>query len=252
MTKKNLQGWQALLFLPFALLISCKSHFDLVKANRQQYNINTNVSADSAIIKTYLPYKQKMDAEMNAVIGKTDTVLFKGKGAESTLGNFFADACLTEGKKIDPNIDFAMPSTNGGLRNSLPKGNLMLSNVFELMPFENELLVLRLKGTDLQEILKFIAQSGGEPVSGITMNIKDKTATAVMIGGKPFDLGKTYSILTSDYIAGGGDDSFGMQHAIEKKVLGLKVRDALIKYIKNQTSEGKIITAKLDGRITKN
>ncbi|PWS27087.1 hypothetical protein DHW03_13855 [Pedobacter yonginense] len=252
MTKKFLIRWQAIWLLPLALLISCKPHFELVKAKRKQYNVSDQVQADSAIIKTYLPYKQKMEAEMNAVIGKADSMLSKGKGPESLLSNFFADACLIEAKKIDANIDFTMPSTTGGLRNSLPKGNITLANVFELMPFENELLVLKLKGTDVQDLLQFIAQSGGQPVAGITLKINNKTATDVKINGQAFDASKTYSVLTSDYIAGGGDDTFGLQHPIEKKTLGLKVRDALINYIKTQTAEGKSITTTLDGRITKN
>lgn len=188
---------------------------------------------------------------MNAVIGKTDSAIFKGKGPESTLGNFFADACLDEAKKIDSSIDFAIPSTNGGLRNSLPKGNIILSNVFELMPFENELLVLNLKGSDVLELCKFIAQSGGQPVSNIKLKIVDKVPTEILINGKPFDSSVNYNVLTSDYIAGGGDDTFGMANPLESKKINLKVRDALIQNIKSKTAAGKTITAKLDGRITK-
>ncbi|WP_316830888.1 5'-nucleotidase C-terminal domain-containing protein [Pedobacter aquatilis] len=235
-----------------ALLFSCKSHFDLVRANRNQYAINSAVPADSAVIKTYLPYKLKMDEQMNAVIGRTDSALVKTRGPESRLGNFFADACLSEAKKIDNTIDFAMPSTTGGLRNSLPKGDIKLSNVFELMPFENELLVLKLKGKDVLDLCKFIAQTGGQPVSALKLKIENKAPVEILINGKAFDVSKTYNVLTSDYIAGGGDDSFGMANPLEKKVLKLKVRDALIQYIKNQTSAGKTITAQLDGRIVAN
>ncbi len=188
---------------------------------------------------------------MNAVIGRTDSSLYKGKEAESTLGNFFADACLAEAKKIDPAIDFAMPSTNGGLRNSIPQGNVTRSNIFELMPFENELWVLKLKGSDVAELINFIAKSGGQPVAGIRLVIKDKKAAEIYIHEKPFDVNQTYNVLTSDYIAGGGDGTWGMAQPIEKKVLNLKVRDALLNYIKIQTAEGKNLTTKLDGRITK-
>ncbi|RYD76798.1 MAG: hypothetical protein EOP55_10685 [Sphingobacteriales bacterium] len=239
-----------LLFACAAFLISCKSHFEIVKSARSQYPISNTSPLDSSVIKTYLPYKQKMEATMNAVIGNTDSEIVKTRGPESRLANFFADACLAEARKLDKNIDFAMPSTTGGLRNSLPKGNISLGNVFELMPFENELLVLKLKGSDVLELCKFIAQSGGQPVSGLDLKIVNKLPTAVFINGEPFDTAKTYNVLTSDYIAGGGDNSFGMEKPLETKVLNLKVRDALIQYIKYQTLAGKTITVKLDGRIT--
>lgn len=251
MIKYNFYKCSIAFLIAAILLTSCQTHFDLLKANRAQYSIDNHVAVDSTLIRTYLPYKQKMDAQMSAIIGKTDSLLFKGRGAESTLGNFFADACITEAKKINPNIDFAIPSTNGGLRNSLPEGNIALSNVFELMPFENELLILKLKGSDVQELIRYIASTGGQPVSGITLTIKDKTAKDILINGKPFDSNKTYNILTSDYIAGGGDEVFGLKNPIEKEVIGLKVRDALIQYIKGQTAAGKTINGKLDGRIIK-
>lgn len=249
MIKNTLQKASLAVFFLAILLSSCKSHFDLTKTNRKQYPISKEISADSVMIKSYLPFKEKMDSQMTAIIGKSDSLLYKGRGLESNLGNFFADACMNEARKLDPEIDFAMPSTTGGLRNSLPKGNISLSNVFELMPFENELLVLKLNGSDAQDLITFIAASGGQPVAGIRMKIKDKVASDILINGKPFDAKKTYSVLTSDYIAGGGDSAKGLANPIAKKTLGLKVRDALIQYIKAQTAEGKTITGNLDGRI---
>ena len=250
MTKNFYTKQICLLYACAAFFISCKSHFDILKSNRSQYPISNTSPLDSSVIKTYLPYKQKMEAAMNAVIGKTDSAIVKTRGPESGLGNFFSDACFAEAKKLDTNIDFAIPSTTGGLRNSLPKGNITLGNVFELMPFENELLVLKLKGSDVLELCKFIAQSGGQPVSGLKLKIVNKVPQEIFINGKAFDTSKTYNVLTSDYIAGGGDNSFGMEKLIETKVLNLKVRDALIQYIKHQTLAGKSITVKLDGRIT--
>lgn len=234
------------------LLASCKSHYTLVEAKRSEYNINSSVSADSAVIKTYLPYKQKMEAQMNAVIGQSARLLTKSGEGESMLGNFFADAVTAEALKIDPSIDFAVPTTKGGLRNDIAQGNITLSTMFELMPFENELVVLKLKGTDAEQLISFLAKSGGQPVSNIKLNIVNGQAQQVMIKGQPFDRNRTYNVLTSDYIANGGDSVKGLANPLERKVLGLRVRDALINYVKQQTAAGKPIDAQLDGRITKN
>ncbi len=234
------------------LLASCKSHYTLVEAKRSEYNINSSVSADSAVIKTYLPYKQKMEAQMSAVIGQSARLLTKSGETESLLGNFFADAVNAEALKIDPAIDFALPTTKGGLRNDIAQGNITLSTMFELMPFENELVVLTLKGTDVEQLLNFLARSGGQPVSNLKFNIVNGQAQQVLIKGQPFDRNRTYRVLTSDYIANGGDNVKGLTNPLERKVLGMRVRDALISYVKQQTAAGKPIDAQLDGRITKN
>ncbi len=236
-----------------AFLSSCTAHYALTKSNREDYAINDKIKVDSAIIKTYLPYKTALDNEMNKVIGYTEVALVKRSVLpESVLGNFFADALFNQAKKIQPNIDFAMPSTNGGLRNDVAKGAITVSNIFELMPFENETVIFNLKGKDVFELLKFIASSGGQPVAGLKMNIKNNLPENIFINGKEFDVNKDYYVLTSDYIASGGDDSKGFANPIAKKVLGLKIRDALLKEVAETQGQGKKINAKLDGRITKN
>lgn len=242
-----------LLIAGIMTLTACRSRYTLVRSNRSEYPIDSNLKIDSGIIKTYAPYKKQLDLQMNGVIGHTTQELTKSYDlSETLLGNFFSDAVLTEGKKIDPSIDFSIPSTKGGLRNNLPKGDIHLSDVFELMPFENELIVTQLSGADVGALINYIAASGGQPVAGIRLKISEGRPQEVLINGQPFNASKAYYVLTSDYIASGGDNSKGFGHPLAKKVLGLKVRDALINYIKNTTASGKSINAELDGRITKN
>jgi len=248
---KSGYSWAIGLLFSTALLSACSSSYQVVKSNRAEYQISGDVAADSAVIRKYMPYKLKMDSQMNAVLGYSGVALTKrSAGGESLLGNFFADAALYEARKIEPAIDFAIPSTNGGLRNDLPLGAISLANVFELMPFENEMVVFNLKGSDVQSLLDFIAASGGQPLAGISLKIKDKKPTAVLIGGKPFDSGKNYNVLTSDYIAGGGDGLNSFKKPVSSKILGLKVRDALILYIKEKQAAGEKISSKLDRRVT--
>lgn len=188
---------------------------------------------------------------MNAILGYSTVALSKtSTGGESLLGNFFSDATLFEAKKIDPLIDFAIPSTNGGLRNDLPLGAISLANVFELMPFENELMVFSLKGEDVQSLLNFIANSGGQPIAGLKLTINDKKPVNALINGRPFDPSKNYRVLTSDYIAGGGDGLNSFKNPVESKVLGLKIRDALIMYIKEKQAAGEKVSSKLDRRVS--
>lgn len=240
----------SLIFSSF-FLFSCNTNYRIVKSNRAEYAVTKDIAVDSAVIRSVQPYKLKLDSQMNAVLGYSDVALTKTPtGGESLLGNFFSDAALYEARKIDPKIDFTMPSTNGGLRNDLPIGAITLSNVFELMPFENELISFEIKGEAVQNLLDFIARTGGQPVSGIKMRIANKKPAGVLISGEPFDITRNYRVLTSDYIAGGGDSITSFKDPIETKVLGLKIRDTLIMYIKEKQAAKEKITSKLDGRMT--
>lgn len=248
---KRLLGFISLIYLLSA--VSCSSGYQLVKADRREYPVNASIAVDSTVLKTYLPYKAGLDSQMNQVIGHSALAMSKKSSdtlPESLLSNFFADATLVQARKLDKAIDFAMPSTKGGIRVDLPRGPITVSNIFELMPFENELVVCTIKGTEAQRLFEFIAASKGQPVAGLNMKIKDKKPVDVVINGQPFDISRNYRVLTSDYVSNGGDNTLGFKDPLEKKVLGLKVRDALLNEVKEKHAEGKTITAQLDGRIT--
>ena len=71
----------------------------------------------------------------------------------------------------------------GGLRNILPKGDITVGEIFEILPFENSLCVLTMKGTDMKRLFKAIASLHGEGVSGIRMEIsKEGELLNVTIG----------------------------------------------------------------------
>ncbi|HEY0177889.1 MAG TPA: hypothetical protein VGC08_16010, partial [Pedobacter sp.] len=87
------------------LLFSCGSSYKVVRSNRAEYAITKDVAADSAVIRKYMPYKLRLDSQMNGVIGYSDVALTKrSEDGVSLLGNFFSDAALTEARKIDPKI----------------------------------------------------------------------------------------------------------------------------------------------------
>ena len=228
---------------------SCNKHFTVQNNAYKEYGIDNQFAVDSSVVKYYLPYKQQMEAEMNRVLGQTEEALTKPAAPETLLGNFFSDAMLAEGLKKDPAIQFTL-STKGGLRTTFPKGDITVSHVFELMPFENEMVVLKLSGANVQKVIDFIAKKDGQPVAGIRMKIKNNVAYDVLIAGKPFDINQNYNLLTYDYLANGGDDLTCLANPIERKNVGIKVRDAIIAYISDQTRNGKKINTQLDGRIS--
>ena len=125
----------------------------------------------------------------------------------------------------------------------------LVGKIFELMPFDNILVLQKLKGSELQQLLDLIAARGGWPVAGMTMQIKDKKAINVMVGGKPLDPNAVYSVVNSDFVANGGDNA-DLLKALPRDTKGYLMRDALFDYINKLKREGKNITARIENRVT--
>ena len=241
------------LFLFLFLFIACNSKSVLVKTETQQYALGKTSAIDSSVYQTILPYSQKVNSIMDSVIGQSETAMEKGQ-PESKLGDFVTDAVLYQANKIcsstgQPKVDFAFVN-NGGLRAALPYGDITVGNIFSLMPFENEMTVLTLNGNFTRQLIDFIIDKGGMPVSNIKIVIKNKKAIEIKINGVDFDSRKTFRVVTSDYLANGGDKLTFLNEALKKENLNLKLRDALLIRIKELTASGKKINPKIEGRIT--
>lgn len=185
---------------------------------------------------------------MNEVVGFADKTLDK-KQPEGTLGNFMVDALYYGAKQHFGITPDAAVVNNGGIRlTQLPAGPVTRGKVFELMPFDNLVVIQKVKGDVLQQFLDLAAQSKGWPVHGIKMQIKDKKAVNVTVNGSPLDPNKTYTLVNSDYLANGGDNAI-MLKAIPQQNIGYLMRDALFDYIKSLRAEGKNISANEQKRV---
>jgi len=232
--------------------ISC-SHKNWIITHATSTKIAIDSTTEAGADKSYeaylLPVKQRIDAQMNVVIGQA-AVTMKGHGPESLLSNFSADVYRETATAYLKNpVDIAVVNL-GGLRTVVPAGNITVGKVFELMPFENELVIVWLKGDKLNELLQYFASMGGEGVSGLRMEIQQKKAINITVGGVPVDVEKVYSIATNDYLAGGNDKMIQLAQNVKRVNTGIKVREMLLDYIKNETKKGNMIQTKLDGRIT--
>ena len=163
-----------------------------------------------------------------------------------------ADVCLQRGNLVfkareKKDIDLCLLN-HGGIRAILPKGNVTTRTAYEIMPFENSLIVVALSGNQILEIASYIIkEKKPQPLSGMTFTIsKDNTAKNILIQGKPIDVNKTYYVVTNDYLANGGDNMNFFLKATQKFDLNYKIRNVLIDYFK----EVDTIPVKTDVRIT--
>lgn len=243
-----------LTFLLFSALSfsACVSYHPVVKyeASVIETSSSTVVKEDSILAKQIAPYKSEMNKEMSQVLAVSERAMMKDM-PEGLLGNFSADAVLKVSRSICKDscaVDICVLN-NGGLRAPLPEGNITRYDVFSLMPFENEIILLTMNGDAVKELLDFIANKGGMPVSGVRMKIQNQMAVEVFIGDMEFNPEKSYSVVTSDYLAYGGDNMTFFASASRKINLNKKIRDAIIEYLSQENKNGNKINVKKDGRI---
>jgi 2',3'-cyclic-nucleotide 2'-phosphodiesterase (5'-nucleotidase family) len=229
------------------LLAGCKTKMELNSSEKTLYRITTEQTVDSNILAYYRPYKLKLDSQMRRVVAISDTEIMKGR-PEGPLNNLMADAMYSTARANNITFDVAYTSY-AGLPVSLPKGDISLARVFELLPYENLLTTVKFKGSDMQLFLDHIAASGGDPLAGIRFKIEGKKAVDILVNGQPLDPGKGYIILTSDYIANGGLGGEIFNNATDRTPYEIKVRDALLIYLEKQSTAGKTLNPVNDGRI---
>lgn len=236
------------------LVVSCASkQWTVTRATSVKIPIDskTEILADKTYTEHLQPYKQQLGVKMNVVIGQAAQTM-TGHAPESLLSNFSADVYRQAGSDyLGQSVDISVVNL-GGLRTVIPAGDITVGKIFELMPFENELVLLWLKGDKLMELIQFFASVGGEGISGIRMEISNAKAVNVTVNGSTIDPDKLYCIATSDYLAGGNDKMFQLAQSEKRVNTGIKLRDILLNYIKAETAKGNKIDAKLDGRITPN
>lgn len=227
---------------------SCKTTLTQKSNTITQTKVDSTIKGDEAILQFYQPYKKSLDSQMSSVLVYSETELTKGL-PESNLSNVFSDAIASTCRAHNIDFDFALPTTNGGIRTNLPKGAITLRSAFELMPFENELVVLYLNASSVEKLAKFIVEKGGQPVSGIRIEGKKDSVISIVINNQKLDQYKTYRVLTSDYLANGGDGILAFKEAVKRDNLNIKVRDAIIEYMRYENSAGRTLKPTLDGRI---
>lgn len=203
------------------------------------------------IIKTY---RESLEEDMNRLLAYSAHVMERGT-PEGKLNNFVADLVFETGQQLyqpidESCIDFCLLNY-GGLRVPIPAGEVTYARVFELLPFENEMVVITLTGEKTKELFEYLANSSvGMPIAGARFSIKNNSPLNITIQDQDFDPERNYKVLTSDYLAGGGDSMNFFLAPLDYHYLGLRVRDAIIQYMHHQHQSGKEISASLDGRIT--
>jgi 2',3'-cyclic-nucleotide 2'-phosphodiesterase (5'-nucleotidase family) len=232
------------------MMSACHRPMHVVKASSEIVMIDSTLDAihDVNYIASMAPIKADLEAQLGAPIGYAPMGL-EVHQPECTMLNWASDALLAIARQKCPEaVDVAIVNI-GGMRCNWAAGDITFRNVFELMPFDNMLVVLTLKGNDLQQLSEIFAYSGGQGIAGMRIKaVGDKVMqqeAVVTINGKPLEMDKTYTVATSDYLSQGNDGMLPLKNYIQCWNSEEKIRDLYIEYIK----EVKIVEAQVDGRM---
>ena len=224
--------------------------------------VDASVPEDPELLGLLAGHRPQIDALMSRVVGKTETALNGAREnvrvRETNLGNLICDAMLWKAAGLGATIAI---QNGGGIRASVPAGEVMMGNVLEVLPYGNQLTTLALTGAEVaaaiengvsqvEEEAGRFPHVGGvrytfdpalDPGARVTLvEIQDAASGSYV----PIDPAVTYTIATNNYLAGGGD-GYEFSGASERYDTGWLLSDALAEYL----GEAVTVAPQVEGRI---
>lgn len=227
-------------------LTSCKTKaYNNYLVEGKKIEINKNYPVNESVDSYIAPYRSHINKDLDSIISFCPETLDKSKGEwQTNIGNFMSDACMEMAnpvfmKQQNKPIDIILLNS-GGIRSIIPKGNISKRNAFEVMPFENSLIVIALKGEQIKALAQhIITEKKPHPLHGLKIILNNQNViTNVLFKEQPIDNNKIYYVATSDYLANGGDNMTFFLKNEGTYDLNYKIRNVLIDYFyKHKTIE---------------
>lgn len=213
------------------LLVAGCSAAGEVAVTSEVVSVDENYSANARVDSIVLPFRNALDEEMRQVVAHATHNYHKGR-PNAALNNWSTDATLDAiFTDLPQDIPVFCLLNVGGLRNSINKGDVTLGDLYKLMPFDNEVVVVELPMEVITDIEAYLLSSGGEAIAG-----------AKLVNGKVvFDHftplmneAKSFKVLTSDYLMNGGDNMRFFEKRLSVEYPGKLLREVLIEQAKAQ------------------
>ena len=250
--------------------IAADGTIDASTISMEELNATEGFTPDQDIATRVSEINAQIEEDMGQVIGTSevdlDGVRENVRASETNLGDLITDAMLWQAGQDNEEVDAAI-TNGGGIRASIAAGDITKKSVNDVLPFGNTLYVVELTGAELLEALEASTYCTPEPVgafpqvAGIEFTINTGAAydagenypgttyaepasinrvTIQTVGGQAFDADATYTIVTNDFLAAGGDTYYAFKAAESGYDTGILLDQVVMDYI----------TEELDGTVT--
>jgi 2',3'-cyclic-nucleotide 2'-phosphodiesterase (5'-nucleotidase family) len=243
---------------------------DISRASVKSANmvVTRTVPADETQTKLIAEYKKAVQPIASKVIGhiNADVTRAGNRAGESALGDLIADAQLADKSVVDgfapPVIAFMNP---GGIRADLtysasswgePAGDVTYEEAFTVQPFNNYLVSMDLKGSDIyalltQQVTGLNSGSGRKTLQvsagfTYTMTPTGPVDGSVALNGVPIDKNATYRIVTNNFLSDGGDNFAAFRNGTNKYFGGLDI-DAFAAYLTAKSPYTPAVPTRISG-----
>jgi 5'-nucleotidase len=231
---------QFVLCFIYLVVFSCQKQYYVNKIEGERLEINRDIESDSTVDAFIAPYRKHLNASLDSIISFAPATYSKKDGDLNTaIGNLMADAVYQEcnpifKKRYNKTIDFVLLN-HGGIRAVIPEGPVTLRTAYEVMPFENAVVVVGLKADAILKMVEYLSEvKRAHPLSkqiNITFN-SNYELEQLTIKGAPLDMNKTYYVATNDYLYNGGDKMVFFKPNEGVFDVDYKIRNVLIDYFK--------------------
>jgi 2',3'-cyclic-nucleotide 2'-phosphodiesterase (5'-nucleotidase family) len=227
------------IFASILCLVSCAKSFHPTRVEGKRLNINEKTIENKEIEAFVAPYRNHINRDLDSILAKAPVTFDRTKGRfQSNIGNMMADICLEAANKIlsarGENLADVCLLNYGGIRNIIPAGPVTARTAYEVMPFENQLSVVDLKGEQVMQLVNYFEKDlKNHPFSGLQLYFNEKGVLLdAQIKGASIIADKIYRVVTSDYLANGGDNMTFFEKNHGRQDLDYKIRNVLIDHFK--------------------
>lgn len=217
-----------------------------VRIKPSQTTIDRSIAEDKAVRELVSRYGDRLRKEMRTVIGRAAEDLDKGLGGGS-LGAFVADVIRWRAEQLAGQPVHLALQNSGGLRRAIAKGPITVGTIFEVMPFENQIVLCDLPGELVSKLIERLVERATEQatdaLSGATIIACEGKVRSALVGGAPIDPRKVYTLATSDFLQQGGASYDMLKECRRVTETGVTIRQALIDFIRAETAARRQIRA---------
>lgn len=227
-----------IVLIGLSLFVGCKNEISLSGFKAQRIEINDSIPPNDDVEEFIIPFRNYVDSSLNAGISYSPSYYSKNNGELNTaIGNMMADAVMKQVKPVfksrtGQTLDFVLLN-HGGIRSTISKGVITKRTAYEVMPFENEIVVVGMRGSQVEDLLFYLKSSKrAHPISKeleLILN-KDYDILSATVNGVTINPDRIYYVATSDYLYDGGDRMNFFQPNELFIELDYKIRNVLIDY----------------------